>query len=468
MSDAQLATPVKDQVKPSSDARPEGIRSSSFLSSHDQQIFLRSTTQSYEPQNLLPQDPFGDIDAQVVGIGQPSAEQTGTVIDYGPNKVTENAYQLGMDYETTSDTRTPSQKLHDFVEAAAKRASDPGGQKADIQGELDKLIGIGEGLNTAKEKFKGAAAVGWKALTDGSVAEFLSKEDAINGPLFNTISGVLDTMAKDPNATNQALEALGKAILQGSEQYSALPNRGKGQFIGETMFGMINPEGSTEAGDLAIKIADKVATHVDQAVMDSIEKATKAIDQMAQSSPEHAQQAKQMLYEYLKGKGLTAQELNYAGIPKGYFDGVQTEVPSKGDYHSAMSSKSDGADNLPHKDAAKDRPKLPTGDNIAEHFRFVEAGENLAVVFREMAELSLKNDCEYTLVKRPDGRMELMTGGKEHIKFFEPISETIAHTHLNKSFELSRDDKQLLEALGQESTVIIDAHSGESRRMFRR
>ena len=99
---------------------------------------------------------------------------------------------------------------------------------------------------------------------------------------------------------------------------------------------MINPEGSTEGGELALKIADGVATHVDAAVMKTIQQSLKAINEA--SSAEMAQQTKQMLYEYLRAKGLTGPELEYAGIPKDFFKNVPA---GKGENSFAM-SKADG------------------------------------------------------------------------------------------------------------------------------
>lgn len=262
------------------------------------------------------------------GPGNGSAEDTGTVTDYRPQEVAKNqSFALGMDYEDKRDHRSVYKKMTEFAQAAGKRAADPEGWKSYIQGELDKMIGVGEGLNIAKDSTKGAVAAGWNALTDGTVATCLAKPNAINDPLFHAVGGALTAMAEDPNAVNQALERVGVTILNASERYSALPNREKGHVIGETMFGLANPEGSTEGGELALKIADGVATHVDAAVMKTIQQSLKAAEEAAKSSPEVAQEMKQMLQNYLRGKGLTGPELEYAGVPKGYFDGLETAKP---------------------------------------------------------------------------------------------------------------------------------------------
>lgn len=264
----------------------------------------------------------------LTGLGNGSAEDTGTVIDYQPKeKVRNKSFALGMDYEEGRDTRSVYQKLTDFARVAGRKAADPEGWKTYIQGELDKMIGVGEGLNIAKDQTKGAVAAGWKALTDGTVANFLSKPNAINDPLFHAVGGALTAMAEDPNAVNHALERVGTTIMNASERYSALPNREKGHVIGETMFGLANPEGSTEGGELALKIADGVATQVDAAVMKTIQQSLKAAEEAAKSSPEIAQEMKQMLQNYLREKGLAGPELEYAGVPKGYFDGLEAPKP---------------------------------------------------------------------------------------------------------------------------------------------
>lgn len=267
---------------------------------------------------------------EITGLtqGNGSAEDTGTVIDYKPQEVAKNkSFALGMDYEEGRDTRSVYQKMTDFARAAGKRAADPEGWKSYIQGELDKMIGVGEGLNIAKESTKGAVVAGWNALTDGTVANFLAKPNAINDPLFHAVGGALTAMTEDPNAVNHALERVGTTIMNASERYSALPNREKGHVIGETMFAMVNPEGSTEGGELALKIADGVATHVDATVMRAIQQSLKAAEEAAKTSPEVAQEMKQMLQNYLSDKGLTAPELEYAGVPKGYFDGLEAPKP---------------------------------------------------------------------------------------------------------------------------------------------
>jgi len=63
--------------------------------------------------------------------------------------------------------------------------------------------------------------------------------------------------------------------------------------------------------------------------MQTIKQSIKAIDDIARTAPEAAQQSKQMLYDYLKGKGLTAPSLSMQVFLKAIFDGI--EPAGKGD-----------------------------------------------------------------------------------------------------------------------------------------
>ncbi len=258
--------------------------------------------------------------------------------------------------EPLPDRRNVGEKIQDFLQAATKRATDPEGWKAWTQAELTKVSGIGAGLNEAKDETKAALAAGFKAMTDGAVIEFLSHPNAINAPVFKTVENAFDAMGKDPQAVNKAFEALGKVVLKASEQYSNLPEYEKGKAIGNAMFYMINLEGSLEAPQTAMKaaentaqgaakVADAVATHVDKAVMDTIKQTVQLIDQAAKNSPETARRAEQMLYDYLKNKGLTTPEMEYAGVPKQYLQNMQdSAMGGKGDNFVAM-SKADGLAN---------------------------------------------------------------------------------------------------------------------------
>lgn len=265
-----------------------------------------------------------------------SAENTGKVIDYKIVQESKTSFSLGMDYEDdASTTRNPIEKLGDFMQAATRRASDPEGWKSWAQGEIDKFAGIGAGLNEAKEETKAAVAAGLKALTDGTVVEFLSQPNAINAPVFKTVANAFDAMSKDPNAVNKAFEALGHVVMKASEGYSNLPDHEKGKVIGKVMFFMVNPEGSTEGAEAAARVADHVATHVDTTIWNTIEQAMKAMKDMA---PDLAAETKQALYDFIKETGLSGPELEAAGVPRDYFASMNEHAAGdKGDNFFAIS-----------------------------------------------------------------------------------------------------------------------------------
>lgn len=153
---------------------------------------------------------YGNPD-QPIGQAKQAREQT-TDTDYKPQKTGDHSFALGVNRQESPDTRTPVEKLQDFMQAAAKRATDPEGWKAWAQSEINKFSGIGAGLNEAKEETKAAVAAGWKAMTDGTVIEFLSQPNAINAPVFKTVANAFEAMSKDPEAVNKAFEKLGKGL----------------------------------------------------------------------------------------------------------------------------------------------------------------------------------------------------------------------------------------------------------------
>lgn len=254
-------------------------------------------------------------------------ENNSNITEYRPEKIAEKTFAGGLSYEEKPlDKSSPLDSLVAFMQAAEMRMTDPDGWKGWVQGEIDKFAGVGAGLNEAKDETKTAVAAGWKALTDGTVAEFLSQPDAINAPLFKIVANAFDAMSKDSNAVNHAFEALGHVVMKASEGYSNLPNYEKGKVIGKVMFGMVNPEGSTEGVDAAMAVSNKLATNVDSAIIKTIEQTLKATEGAASDV---AQQTRQMLYDYIKNKGLSVSQLERGGqIPGGFFDNL--EKPPEG------------------------------------------------------------------------------------------------------------------------------------------
>ncbi|MDZ4837311.1 MAG: hypothetical protein SGJ27_26290 [Candidatus Melainabacteria bacterium] len=290
---------------------------------------------------------YGDYVETASGVQEKSgaaskvaAEDYGTVIDYPWKETGDQEFSLGMDHEQTVENRDPIEKLHDFVKAAATRVGDSDGWQKYLDGEVQKFVGIGEGLNIAKEHTKESVAIGWKALTDGTVASFLAKPNAINEPLFKAVGNTIVAMTQDPNSVNHAFERLGNAVLAVSEKYGSLPSREKGHVIGETAFFLVNPEGSTKTGEMALKATETIATQVDLTVIEGLRASVRAAEQLSASTPELAARSRQLLYQEIQKLGLTPHERELAGIPSGFFDGIEP-AGIKGNDCFAMSTADD-------------------------------------------------------------------------------------------------------------------------------
>jgi hypothetical protein len=153
---------------------------------------------------------------------------------HGPDKNVEMArLQLLSDRtynrgEFAHSPRPLTQAFSDFVNAASVRLMDPHTREIYFQGQIEKIIGIGEGLNIAKEETKkdalnllnylrvapsAAAEVAIKALGNGDIAKFMSQPNAINDPLFKTANSALDAIARSPETMSNVLPVLGGEIM---------------------------------------------------------------------------------------------------------------------------------------------------------------------------------------------------------------------------------------------------------------
>lgn len=274
------------------------------------------------------------------GFAAGSVSEHEIVFDYAPLKTGPHSYSLGLDMESSVPPRSLGDKLNDFVHAAAARATDPQGWKQYLNAQSEKALGIGDGLNAAKEETKKAGARAITSVLDGSALNAIMHPQPLLQRTGRMAQQALSAMAEDPNAVNKLISTLADVTVKASESYSHKSARQQGKVIGEVMFGMVNPEGSTQAAESALNIADQVVTHVDGAVVDAIQKAMQATKEMAQNAPELAQQSKQMLYDYTRKLGLSGPELEYAGVPKGYFDDLsQATAQGKPDYFYAASRR---------------------------------------------------------------------------------------------------------------------------------
>lgn len=338
----EVATPKEVQVAP--EAQRGGVISENLNQTRWHQTQQQHKLEQYESATDLYYDPnfkpkhkaakFELVDESA----HADAQKTGAFIDYKPRQLDKNTFALGIDHE--NEPRSFIEKMGDFVQAAGRRASDPQGQQQYIQTEIDKIIGIGRGLNIAKEQTKELAQVGWKSLNDGTVAKFLAQPNAINDPLFKVVGSTLQAMATDPDATSKALEQLGAGIVDASERYSRLPGGKQGEFLGEVLFYSFNPSGSIEGGELALKIADNIATKVDATALKGLEQSIAIAKDLRTWAPGLAEQAQDIAVDYAKKLGLTPQEAEYAGVPREWLK-AEPKAPVNDNY-MAMSAEREG------------------------------------------------------------------------------------------------------------------------------
>lgn len=292
---------------------------------------------------------YGDQDASATHIGKSAAEiaqlkasglasKFELVDDERSSTLLKGSVQEIVQAKAIIRREEPTfqQKLSNFVQSAEARLLDPAGQQKYFQGQIDKIQGIGDGLNIAKEEMKDAGRRAWEALQDGSVAMFLAQPNAINDPLFHAIGKSFDAMKKDPQTVNHVLEHLGYELIAANDKYNRLSEHDKGVEIGKAMFFFVNPEGSTEGGATALKVADRVATHVDAAATKAIDHTLEASTKLASRATEAAQEAKQFIAESMQ-QGQMKPAL--AGGPGNAFEPhVSQPKPKLNDHTMAMSS----------------------------------------------------------------------------------------------------------------------------------
>lgn len=198
-------------------------------------------------------------------------EQDKSKILAKPVEVQPSGVQVtGLDYNT--DNVPPSSKLFDFAQSATARLISEEGRQEYFQGQIDKVLGIGEGLNLAKEEVKTstqqAVSKAWTALQDGSVSSFMAQPNAVNDPLFRTIGQCLDTMKRDPNAVNNVLAIMGRELDEANRKYDKLAPHDRGVQTGKAMFFFFNPTGSTESqGIRHMTRAEAITQRVEQQAM---------------------------------------------------------------------------------------------------------------------------------------------------------------------------------------------------------
>lgn len=145
-----------------------------------------------------------------------------------------------------SATTFHSERLADFAGSAANRAVDflTDRQALDqfVQDEREKFIGIGEGLNEAKENVKALARAGWTGVTDGTAIMMMLKAcDVVNDLELLLMAGC----AAGSWLYNE-VPHLGEKIVASSDRYSLMSKREQGRVIGNAMFDFLSVDAAVE------------------------------------------------------------------------------------------------------------------------------------------------------------------------------------------------------------------------------
>lgn len=145
------------------------------------------------------------------------------------------------------------QKLSDFARISSERAcsfwTNPEEISQFIADEQEKFIGIGEGLNEAKENVKALARAGWENLNNGTIYEILSRPIKINLDL----EVVLATSLALGALTLKAMQEAPGAIQEASKKYDQMTPRQQGRVIGNAMFDFISLDVASEFPELFAK-----------------------------------------------------------------------------------------------------------------------------------------------------------------------------------------------------------------------
>lgn len=146
---------------------------------------------------------------------------------------------------TNFDTFHP-ERLADFAGIAAGKAIDflTDKQALDelIEDEREKFIGIGEGLNEAKENVKALARAGWTGVTDGTALRMMLKACDIGYDL----ELVLGTACVVGSWIYNEVPHLGETIAKSSDRYSQMSKREQGRVIGNAMFDFLSVDAAVE------------------------------------------------------------------------------------------------------------------------------------------------------------------------------------------------------------------------------
>lgn len=235
-------------------------------------------------------------------------------------------------------------------------------------------------ITNVPEVSKGVAPQQWLQHIDSTFAagaqavkpieQWMATQNAVNdallgiGPaLDNAVNYYADTPVDQVVSDVQGLLSTAGDALDRTFSFAHTPKE-RAKTAGEIM-PLVFTDGLGTTGESAtLKTADAVATHVDAAVMQTIEKSLDAI----KTAPDLAADIKQGLYEFLKGQELTAQQVEAAGIPRGFFDDIQRGAATD-DTFFAMSKADDTRERMPrHAEHGTDGKAVPENFKASEQF----------------------------------------------------------------------------------------------------
>lgn len=180
------------------------------------------------------------------------------------------------------------------------------------------------------------------------IEQWLATPNAVNdaiigiGPALDCVVDYYgnNTVARVIRDGHGVLEQAGDALNRTFSSQQTTEERAK--IAGELMPFVFTDGLGTTGESVTVKTADLIATNVDAAVLQTIEKSLDAI----KNAPDLAGEIKQGLYEFLNEQRLTAQQVEYAGIPRGFFDDIR-RTAGKDDNYFSMSIADDSADWIP-------------------------------------------------------------------------------------------------------------------------
>jgi len=198
----------------------------------DMYQLAQDLARSLRAKELLPQT--SDAACDKLPAITPTFSLSATIIDSSP------------DMTPVGTNIFHPERLADFAGNAASRAvdflTDEQALKQFVEDEREKFIGIGEGLNEAKENVKALARAGWTGVTDGTALMMMLKACDIGYDL----ELVLTAGCAVGSWLYNEVPHLGEKLNQASDRYSQMSKREQGRVIGNAMFDFLSVDAAIE------------------------------------------------------------------------------------------------------------------------------------------------------------------------------------------------------------------------------